>query len=196
MQDPFLDIEYPDAEDILESNEFTPELENKNSKRRVFIRVVTLLILLSWVCGATGLAALFMDHGKSRNEQSAVLDVVDQYMRYMQVNNAEDAYNLLSLHQQQLISLNDLKAQLDGESHIPFEGYQSIRVKQINISSHMLSNFQFLPGLSAELICYVTYHGGLIGEITANLEKQDGQWKLSGIKIITPPDKFRNVLRA
>ena len=196
MEEPLLDIEYPDAEDILESNDITPELENKKSKRRVFLRVVTLLILLSWVCGATGLAALFMDHGKSQNEQSAVVDVVDQYMRYMQVNNAEDAYNLLSLRQQQYISLNDLKAQLDGENHIPFEGYQSIRVKQFNISSRILSNVQLMPGLSAELVCEVTYHGGLIGEITANLEKQDGEWKLSGIKIIAPPDKFRNVLRA
>ena len=196
MQGPFLDIEYPDDDDILESNEISAEPEIKNSKKRVFLRVITLLILLSWVCGATGLAALFTDRRQSHGEQSAALNVVDQYMRYMQVNNAEDAYNLLSIRQQQYISLNDLKAQLDGKNHIPFEGYQGIRVKQFNISSRVFSNVQQLNGLSAELICDVNYHGGLVGEITAMLEKQGGEWKLSGIKIIAPPDKFRNVLRA
>jgi hypothetical protein len=196
LQGPFLDMEYPDDDDIRESNEIIAEPEVKKSKKRIFLRVVTLLVLLSWVCGATGLAALFTDRRQSQGEQSAALDVVDQYMRYMQVNNAKDAYNLLSLRQQQFISLNDLEAQLDGKNHVPYEGYQSIRVKQFKISSRFFSNVQILPGISAELICDVNYHGGLVGEITATLEKQDGEWKLSGIRIIAPPDKFRNVLRA
>lgn len=196
MEGPLPDIDYPDAYDILEANEIDAEPEIQKPKKRILLRVVTLLILISWVCGATGLAALFTERHQSQDEQSAIMDVVDQYMRFMQVNNAEDAYNLLSLRQQQFVSLNDLEDQLNGKNHVPFEGYQSIRVKQFNIRSRMLSNVQLLPGLAAELICDVNYHGGLVGEITALLEKQDGEWKLSGIKIIAPPDKFRNVLRA
>ncbi len=193
---------YPDPDDIYQTDLYDisdfgidsdPEPERKKSSR--FLRIVALVVLLSWLIGATGLAALFVDRQNAEDEQPAVLAVVDQYMKYMQVNNIEDAYKLLSNRQQSITSMNDLKTQLDGKNHIPFEGYRTVWVKQFNIRTRVLSNAQLLPGISAEVIADVNYQGGYIGEVSAILEKQNGEWKLSGIKIIAPPDKYKKVLR-
>jgi hypothetical protein len=183
--------------ELLEVSDYDSDLEPEQEKppKRTFLRVISLVVLLSWVIGVTGLSALFVDRKNTENEQTAVFAVVDQYMKYMQVNNAEDAYQLLSSRQQQITPISELEEQLTGRNHIPFEGYHKLRVKQFNIRTRLFSNMQLLPGMAAELIGEVNYIDGYKGEVTAVLEKQNGEWKLSGIKIIAPPDKFQKILR-
>ncbi len=124
------------------------------------------------------------------NETPEVERVIDEFMTSMEAKDAAAAYALFSTRAQRTVTLADGEKMLEGNNYVLFEGYRSVAVAQINISAKVNTNPDAPQGAVAEVAGNVTYTDDTTGTFTAVLEKEEGEWRLSGINVTVPPDKF------
>lgn len=122
--------------------------------------------------------------------QDAAWELVDAYMRAMSNKDVPQAYALFSTHLQQVYSLSDVEGLLQGNNYGLFEGYESIEVDTVTVTSGFSTN-PAVPMTVAQVKGTVSYQGGVQGTFEANMELEDGQWRLSKVWIVVPPEKLQ-----
>lgn len=122
--------------------------------------------------------------------QNAAEELVDAYMRSMAEKNVMLAYALLSTRLQQVYSLSDVEGLLQGNSYGLYEAYESTEVEKVIVTTRFSTN-PAVPRTMAQVTGTVNYQGGVQGTIEANMELEDGQWRLSKVWIVVPPEKLQ-----
>lgn len=80
---------------------------------------------------------------------------------------------------------------LAGNNYALFEGYQSVTIQNINITTGVNTNPDVPQGLVAKVDGIVTYSGGFTGSFNAVLEREGDHWALDAININIPPNKIQ-----
>lgn len=122
--------------------------------------------------------------------ESEIVTIVDAYMRAMADKDAAQAYVLLSSRAQAVYSLADIEQLVRGSSYELYDGYQSSEVEKV-VATKRLSTNPSVPSSSVQASGTVTYVGGMQGTFEAGLEQENGQWRLSKIWVVVPPEKFQ-----
>jgi hypothetical protein len=122
--------------------------------------------------------------------QDAAWELVDAYMRAMATKDVPQAYALFSTRLQQVYSLSDVEGLLQGNNYGLFEGYESIEVDNVTVTSRFSTNAS-VPKAMAQVKGTVNYQGGVQGTFEANMELEDDQWRLSKVWIVVPPEKLQ-----
>jgi hypothetical protein len=157
----------------------------EKSRKRLWA-VVAVIGLSLGLCLALSVAAL----GKVRVEWAPVASALDTFMKEMEAKDVESAYALLSPRSQRQSPMTSLEALTQGNSYVLFEGYESLDVQNLNLTATANADPDAPQGTVAEVTATVTYAGGFTGELSAVLEKVDGAWRLFGVSVTVPPNKF------
>ncbi len=115
---------------------------------------------------------------------------MDEFMSAMADKDAAKAYALFSIRSQRNTTLADVEKLLDGNNYILFEGYRSVTLRNLNLSAAFNSNPDLPQGTVAKVEGTVSYEGGFTGAFNAVLEQEGDKWRLFGINVTVPPDKF------
>jgi len=132
-----------------------------------------------------------MPSGSSVSDaQNAAWELVDAYMRAMANKDVPQAYALFSTRLRQVYSLSDVEGLLQGDNYGLFEGYESIEVDNVTVTSRFSTN-PAIPKTMAQVKGAINYQGGVQGTFEANMELEGGQWRLSKVWIVVPPEKLQ-----
>jgi hypothetical protein len=108
----------------------------------------------------------------------------------MVAKDFESSYALFSPRMKRQIPIAKIQAMIEGNNYVLFEGYKSLSVEQLNINAVANTNPDLPQGTVAKVTGKIIYEGGIEGSFNATLEKVDGKWKLDGMYITVPPNKF------
>lgn len=122
--------------------------------------------------------------------EGEVVNIVDAYMRAMADKNAAQAYALLSSRAKAIYSLSDIENLVQGSNYGSYDGYQSLDVENV-VATKRLSTNPSVPGSTVQASGKVIYAGGMQGTFEAGLEQDNGQWRLSKIWVVVPPEKLQ-----
>lgn len=122
--------------------------------------------------------------------QNEAATLVGSYMWSMANRDAAQAHALLSSRAQAVYSLSDVEQLLHDNNYGLFEGYESIEVDNVTVTSRFSTNPSD-PRTMAQVKGTVNYQGGVQGTFEANMELEDGQWRLSKVWIVVPPEKLQ-----
>jgi len=122
--------------------------------------------------------------------QSEATGLIGAYIQSMADRDAAQAYALLSVRAKAGYSLSDVEQLLHGNNYRLFEGYESIEVDKVIVTSRFSTN-PAVPRTMAQVTGTVNYQGGVQGTLDANMELEDGQWRLSKVWIVVPPEKLQ-----
>ena len=167
----------------------SPPTQPKKSNKKLWLvaaLAIGALCLASIVCVAV--AALGV--GKVALEKAPVQSVLDSYMQFMVEKDFESAYTLFSSRAQRQVPISKLQEMTEGNNYILFEGYESLSVQNLNISAAANTNQDAPQGTVAKVTGIISYEGGIQGGFNGTLEKEDGQWRIDGIFVTVPPNKF------
>lgn len=144
--------------------------------------VITLLISCGTVVGSAS-------HQVSEAQGEAAT-LIDSYMRAMANRDAAQAHALLSSRAQAVYSIGDVEQLLQGSDYGLYEGYESAEVARVIVTSRLSTNPN-VPKTMAQVTGKINYQGGVTGTFEANMELEDGQWRLSKVWIVVPPEKLQ-----
>jgi hypothetical protein len=164
-----------------------PKKSNKNLWIIASIAVVSIVCLCSILC----IALIVTGVGKVMIEKAPVESVLDTFMKDMEAKNIESAYALFSPRSQRQIPITELEKLTQGNNYVVFEGYESIKVQNLNLTAAVNTNPDMPQGTVANVAGVVTYKDGFTGKLTAVLEKVDGEWRIFNFNVTVPPDKFQ-----
>jgi len=164
----------------------------KKSNRKVFLIIaMALLVGLCCIGASVGVDGLVRRGGfKVGTEMPKVEKVIDEYMRAMANQDASKAYSLISTRAKRNVSLGDVEKGLEGNNYTVFEGYESIAVANFNLNLTSDPDPTMPQGLVAEVDGTISYADGFTGDFNAVLEKEGDEWRLYGINVNVPVDKF------
>ncbi|MEW6031044.1 MAG: hypothetical protein AB1554_16365 [Chloroflexota bacterium] len=146
--------------------------------------VVCLCVVLCLALGGTSLLKVWQ-------EREPVTEVIDSFMRAMVERDTERAFALFSTRARRQIKIDSLEEMLAGNNYALFEGYQSVTIQNINITTGVNTNPDVPQGLVAKVDGIVTYSGGFTGSFNAVLEREGDHWALDAININIPPNKIQ-----
>jgi len=159
----------------------TEDLQQPRKSHRKLWLVVGIVIGVIVICG--GIFALMA--GKVAVEKAPIESVLDSFMKCMVAKDVESAYALFSRSAQRQFPISDLQKLIEGNNYALFEGYQSLSVQGIEVTVSTNS------GTVATVSGTTRYDDGFQGTFNGDLEKVNGKWRLVGIHITVPPDKFQ-----
>lgn len=162
----------------------TPRLAAAKQWRVVTTSIGVILSLLLGSCSLWTATSSQTDPQVGRE----IVNVIDAYMQAMADKEVAQAYALLSSRAHQVYSLTDIE-QLVQSSYWLFEGYQATQVEKIVVTKRLSTDLS-LPGTSISASGKITYAGGIQGTFEADLEQENGQWRLSKIWVVVPPEKL------
>jgi len=149
------------------------------------------LLAVLFVSTALAVSSCDMPSGSSVSDaQNAAWELVDAYMRAMANKDVPQAYALFSTRLRQVYSLSDVEGLLQGDNYGLFEGYESIEVDNVTVTSRFSTN-PAIPKTMAQVKGAINYQGGVQGTFEANMELEGGQWRLSKVWIVVPPEKLQ-----
>jgi hypothetical protein len=176
----------PQAENVSAN----PTQSSKSSRRTLFI-ILGVLAGFVVLCGL-GLVLVFGGVFLTvKNTSSDVKPVLEQFMQAMERKDANAAYALFSQRAQQQIGVANVEALLSDTNYPLFEGYQSLTITGVNVSTRATSNQNEAQGVVATVSGKVGYQGGIEGSFEATLEQNDGEWGIHLIDVTVPPEKLR-----
>ncbi len=70
-----------------------------------------------------------------------------------------------------------------------YEGYESSEVVRVVVTNRLSTN-PSVSGTNAQVSGTITYTGGIQGSFEAGIERENGQWRLSKVWIVVPPEKL------
>ncbi|MFO7584172.1 MAG: hypothetical protein R6W69_05530 [Anaerolineales bacterium] len=165
----------------------------KESNKNLWI-IAGLAISIICVCSFCCIALIGISgagFGAVMNERAPVELVLDAFMKNMEAQDIENAYALFSPRVQREISVDDVQKMIGGNNYVLFDGYQSLSVRNLKLSSAANTNPKLPQGTVANVDGVIEYSGDFSGNFTAILEKVDGDWMIHQININVPPDKFQ-----
>ncbi len=167
----------------------------KKSRRNLFLTVGAVVLVLctcSSICiAATGLG--LFDLSKSWNvEKPKAENVIDKFMTDMADKNIDRAYDLFSTRAKQNIPKDKLNKEFYGNNYLVYKGYQSLTIKNMQLSKLMNLDKTQPSGTVAHVEGEISYSGGIKGSFNAVLEKEGGAWRIFDIRVVAPPDKFKD----
>jgi hypothetical protein len=165
-----------------------PQLRKTNKKLWAILGIAFGVICL---CSILCITLIATGTGKVMVEKAPIESVLDAFMKDMEAKDIESAYALFSPRAQRQVPMADLEKMIQGNNYILVEGYQSLSVRNINLTAAINANPDVPQGTVANVSGIISYDGGFTGQFTAILEKVDGVWKLDGINVTVPPDKFQ-----
>jgi len=166
-----------------------PPAPANTSNRKVFIIGGVLLVFMCLCVGVTGLA-IGAGMVEAFTETPKVEIVIDAYMIAMADQDAGKVYTLMSTRAKRHVSLADIEQLLVGNNYMVFEGYRSLAVTDFTINLTSDPDPDIPQGEVAEVQGMISYDGGFTGDFYAVLEKEGDEWRLHGINVNVPPDKF------
>lgn len=163
----------------------------KKSKRILWV-VFGISFVFICLCSISCLILIISSVGKVMVEKAPIMAVLDSFMKDMVDKNVESAYELFSPRSKAKLSKSDLGKMLIGNNYVLFDGYERVTVENMNISANVSTNPNAPQGIVANITGTIFYTGEFTGQLQAVMEKVEGSWKIYGINIIVPPDKFSN----
>lgn len=149
------------------------------------------LLAVLCTCMVLGIASCVMPSDRSVSEaQGAAEELADAYMRAMVNRDAAQAHALLSSRAQAVYSIGDLEQLLQGVDYGLYEGYESAEVAKVIVTSRVSTN-PAVPRTMVQVTGTINYQGGVAGTFEANMELEDGEWRLSKVWIVVPPEKLQ-----
>lgn len=70
------------------------------------------------------------------------------------------------------------------------DNYDRLKVLSLNVGPAFNSNPELPRGIVARAAGSTWYTDGSVGSFQAVLERVDGEWRLAGIHVTVPPEKF------
>lgn len=170
--------------DLSQPIDVTINPPSKKPKR--WLRIILGAAIIFVVCACVGVVIF----GKILQERGPVESVLDAFMKYMATKDHDRAYALLSPRAQKQYPLSSLQGLTEGNNYVLYEGYKSLSIASINISLKIEPDENQPQGTVAEVSGTVTYEDDIQGTYSAVLEKIADIWKIYGIFVTVPPEKF------
>jgi len=166
--------------------------EKKKTPNRTWILWSVIILLVFCLCCVIGGSLAFSALQKAAEEQPYVLEVLDEFMRKMEAEDLDGAYEMFSSRAQNQFKLEDLENFTDDANVVLFDGYQDIEVRNINFKSAFNTDPNLPQGEIVEFEGLVTYENYFTGTFTAVLEKEDDVWRIHTFNVIVSPDKVKD----
>ena len=163
----------------------------KKSNRNLWIIAGTVLVVLCF-CSILCVALVGMGVGKVMIERAPVEATLDMLMKNMEAKDVESAYAMFSPRVQRKMPITDIEKLTRGNNYKVFEGYESLSIQNSNLSAAANTNPDMPQGSVARITAVVSYSDGFTGNLTAVLEKVDGEWRIHNFHVNVPPDKFQS----
>jgi len=161
----------------------------RKSNKKLWIIIGTAVSLLCIGAILCVLVIVFISK-KVMTEKAPVETVLDAYMEFMAAKDIDGAYALFSPRAQRQIPISDFQNMIEGNNYVLFEGYQSLSAEQLNINAVVNSDPDVPQGTVANVSGFIIYTESIQGTFTGTLEKVNDEWKLDGMYITVPPNKF------
>jgi len=126
---------------------------------------------------------MFGFFGSFPEEMKNTSQVIDEYLSAMAQKDAQRAYKVVYVNGNESIALADLEGLVNGNNYFVFEDYRE----------HSFTGFEMTQVGSvkyAEISGDVTYETNFVGQFSAVLVKENGVWKIQGIQVVAPAEKF------
>jgi len=172
---------------VIEPNVVPPPPKKSNKNLWIIAGIVAVLCLCSILC----LALVGTGIGKVMIERAPVEAVLDTFMKNMEAKDVESAYALFSPRSQRQTPINDVEELTQDNNYKVFEGYESLSIQNLNLTAAANTNPDMPQGTVANVTAIVSYTDGFTGNLTAVLEKVDGEWRIYNFHVNVPPDKFQ-----
>jgi hypothetical protein len=163
----------------------------KKSANKIWVWVVIGIGVFCVCCAGLCIAGFALLVRSDIVERGPVSSVLDSYMKFMVAKDVTSAYALFSPHAQSQFPISNLQALVEGNNYLVFEGYQGLSFTSFAISVGFYTNTNQPQGEYAKVAGNISYQGGFQGMFNGTLEKVGGKWKLYGISVTAPPDKFK-----
>jgi len=186
------EIKEPVTELIIEPSTTQPESINpapKKSKKTVWIIAGVILVGIC-ICLILCIAVFASGTGSVAKEQKPIMSVLDTFMKEMEAKNGENAYSLFSPRAQKQTPITDLEKMYEGNNFLLFENYVGLTIQNLNLTAAANIDPNLPQGNVANVAAIINYSDGFTGELTATLEKVDGNWKIHYVHVTIPPNKF------
>jgi hypothetical protein len=161
----------------------------KKSNRNVLIIAGVLLVLTCLCVGIAG-TGIGVSMRELLTERPKVESVIDDYLNAMADQDARRAYALMSTRAKRYVPLADIEIGLQGNNYVVFEGYRSLEVIDFTITLSSDPDPDMPQGVVAEVQGMISYTDSFTGDFYAILEKEGDEWRIHGINVNVPPDKF------
>ena len=165
----------------------TPKKSNKN----LWIIAGAVIVVLC-LCSILCVALVGTGVGKVMVERAPVEAALDTLMKNMEAKDVEGAYALFSPRVQRKMPITNIEKLTQGNNYKVFEGYESLSIQNFNLSAAANTNPDMPQGTVANITAVVSYSDGFMGNLTAVLEKVDGEWRIYNFHVNVPPDKFQS----
>jgi len=142
------------------------------------------------VCLAVGVGLLVSKISEAGAQKGEVEQIIDHFMCAMANKDVDAAYALFVTRYREQTPLSNFEEMLEGNNYVLFEGYQHVEVTYLYLATAMNTDPNRPQGKVIEAKGTILYEGGLAGSFTATLEKENDVWKLFGIYVTVPPEKF------
>jgi len=123
-------------------------------------------------------------------QQKEIEPVIDEFMTAMAARDTDRAYALFSARGQQQVSAADVSRLAQGNNYMLFDGYQSVELLDATVGVNSDSDVTAPQGLVAQVSGSIHYAAGFTGSFEAILEHEGESWRLYGIDVSVPPEKF------
>lgn len=126
---------------------------------------------------------MFGFFGSFPEEMKNTSQVIDEYLSAMAQKDAQRAYKVVYVNGNESIALADLEGLVNGNNYFVFKDYRE----------HSFTGFEMTQVGSvkyAEISGDVTYETNFVGQFSAVLVKENGVWKIQGIHVFAPAEKF------
>jgi hypothetical protein len=149
-------------------------------------------LLLVFICLCVGIAGagIGMSMRELFTQGPTIESVIDAYMIALADQDAQRAYALMSTRAKRNVSLADIEMGLQGNNYTVFEGYQSLTVTDLTINFTSDPDPDMPQGEVAEVQGMISYTYDFTGTFAVVLEKEGDEWRIYGINVNVPPDKF------
>lgn len=156
-------------------------------RRGLVIALSAVVFVMFGLCIGL-MAALFVF---IRSEIKEVERPVDAFMVAMANNDADGAYALIASSARKSMEIAEIWAMLEGREFAKFKGYRSVSGTGLSTTSQKGPADSGSQTVSvAEIYGEIYYDGGYKGTFVAGAEMEDNEWKLVGINVTIPPEKY------
>lgn len=163
----------------------------KSTSRRTLFIILGVLAGFVVACGL-GVVLLFGSVFLTvKNTSSDVEPVLEQFMQTMEQRDADAAYALFSQRAQRQIGIENVEALLTEVNYPLFEGYQSLTITNVNVSTRATTNQNEPQGVVATVSGKVQYQCGIEGSFEATLEQNNDEWWIHLFNVTVPPEKLQ-----
>jgi hypothetical protein len=162
----------------------------RKSRRKIWLIggiVCGTLCLFSIIC----FAIFALIKGNVNDEKAPVESVIDSYMKFMSARDFENAYALFSPRAHRTVPISKIQELVEGNNYLIFEGYQSLSIRNLGISTVAITNPDLPQGTVANVTGTITYEDGIQGSFNCILEKVDEKWQIDGVYVTVPPSKIK-----